>query len=113
MTRFTEAIRGASLAPVVIPPVILGERIVECPKTVGEAQRVHDAFAQLLSSCRPEEILEAVQRLAGTAVVLDSEHHYVPERCHRGPADRPLGSRSCSARAASAERGLHLSAVCL
>lgn len=57
----------------------VGERIVdEQLAELREAQRVHETFTQLsIAEAGPREILEAVQRLAGAAVVLESEQHQV------------------------------------
>ena len=43
-----------------------------------EAQRVHETFTELsIAEAGPEAILEAVRRLSGGAVVLESEQHQV------------------------------------
>lgn len=57
----------------------IGERIVaEQLEELREAQRVHDTFTELsISEAGPDAILEAVQRMAGAAVVLESEEHQV------------------------------------
>lgn len=57
----------------------VGERIVdEQLAELREAQRVHDTFTELsIDEAGPREILAAVQRLSGTAVVLESEQHQV------------------------------------
>jgi len=57
----------------------VGERIVDQQLVeLREAQRVHETFTELsISEAGPGEILEAVQRLAGTAVILESEQHHV------------------------------------
>lgn len=57
----------------------VGERIVdEQLAELREAQRVHETFTELsIAEAGPREILEAVQRLAGTAVVLENEQHQV------------------------------------
>ena len=57
----------------------VGERVVdEQLAELREAERVHDTFTALsLAEADPTEILAAVQRLAGGAVVLESEQHHV------------------------------------
>lgn len=66
----------------------VGERIVASQLAeLREAQRVHDTFTELsISEAGPDEILEAVQRLAGAAVVLESEQHSVLDY-RSGPGD--------------------------
>jgi purine catabolism regulator len=66
----------------------VGERIVdEQLEELREAHRVHDTFTELsISEAGPEEILEAVQRLSGAAVVLESEQHQVLDY-RTGPED--------------------------
>lgn len=66
----------------------VGERIVASQLAeLREAQRVHDTFTELsISEAGPEEILEAVQRLAGAAVVLESDQHTVLDY-RAGPGD--------------------------
>ncbi|MDP5183620.1 PucR family transcriptional regulator ligand-binding domain-containing protein [Blastococcus sp. BMG 814] len=53
----------------------IGERIVDRQLTeLREAQRVHEVFTELsIAEAGPSEILDAVQRLAGTTVVLEDE----------------------------------------
>lgn len=57
----------------------VGEQIVDRQVAeLREAQRVHDTFTDLsIAEAGPGDILEAVQRLAGGAVVLESEQHHV------------------------------------
>jgi purine catabolism regulator len=57
----------------------IGERIVDQQlNELREAQRVHETFTELsIGEAGPGEILEAVQLLAGAAVVLESEQHHV------------------------------------
>lgn len=57
----------------------IGERIVDTQVAeLREAKLVHDTFTELsISEAGPGEVLDAVQRLAGTAVVLESEEHQV------------------------------------
>jgi purine catabolism regulator len=57
----------------------VGERIVDQQiAELREAQRVHETFTELsIGEAGPGDILEAVQRLAGSAVVLESEQHHV------------------------------------
>lgn len=66
----------------------VGERIVASQLAeLREAQRVHDTFTDLsISEAGSDEILEAVQRLAGAAVVLESEQHTVLDY-RSGPDD--------------------------
>jgi purine catabolism regulator len=66
----------------------VGERIVDRQVAeLREAQRVHDTFTELsIAEAGPSEILDAVQRLAGTAVVLESEEHQVLDY-RPGPQD--------------------------
>ena len=79
----------------------IGERIVDQQLVeLREAQRVHDTFTELsISEAGPGDILEAVQRLAGAAVVLESEQHHVldyrsgPEDVSTLLADWPARSR--------------------
>lgn len=75
-------VRFASLAQAV------GERIVDQQLAeLREAQRVHDTFTDLsIAEAGPGEVLEAVQRLAGAAVVLESEQHHVLDY-RAGPED--------------------------
>ncbi|GAA2145255.1 PucR family transcriptional regulator [Nocardioides koreensis] len=57
----------------------VGERVVdEQLAELRDAERVHETFTALsLAEADPTEILTAVQRLAGAAVVLESEQHQV------------------------------------
>lgn len=57
----------------------LGERIVDRQLAeLREAEEVHDTFTELsISEAGPQQILEAVQRLAGSTVVLESGDHQV------------------------------------
>lgn len=73
LVALTQEVRFASVEQAV------GERIVdEQLAELREAQQVHDTFTELsIAEAGPREILEAVQRLAGTAVVLESEQHQV------------------------------------
>ena len=66
----------------------VGERVVdEQLAELREAERVHETFTALsLAEADPGEILAAVQRLAGAAVVLESEQHQVLDYL-AGPAD--------------------------
>lgn len=66
----------------------VGERIVdEQLEELREAERVHETFTELsLAEAGPSEVLEAVQRLAGAAVVLENEQHAVVDY-RAGPAD--------------------------
>lgn len=66
----------------------VGERVVdEQLAELREAERVHETFTALsLAEADPGEILAAVQRLAGAAVVLESEQHQVVDYL-AGPDD--------------------------
>lgn len=66
----------------------VGERIVDEQLTeLREAERVHDTFTALsMEEAGPAEILAAVQRLAGAAVVLEDEQHRVLDY-RAGPGD--------------------------
>lgn len=66
----------------------VGERIVdEQLAELREAERVHDTFTALsIEDAGPAEILEVVQRLAGTAAVLEDELHRVLDY-RAGPGD--------------------------
>ncbi len=66
----------------------VGERIVdEQLAELREAERVHDTFTALsMEEAGPAEILAAVQRLAGAAVVLEDEQHRVLDY-RAGPSD--------------------------
>lgn len=66
----------------------VGERIVdEQLQELRETHRVHETFTELsIAEAGPREILEAVQRLAGSAVVLESEQHQVLDY-RSGPGD--------------------------
>jgi PucR family transcriptional regulator, purine catabolism regulatory protein len=62
----------------------VGELIVDRQLAeLRDAERVHETFTELsLADARPREILEAVQRLAGSAVVVESDHHQVLDYVH-------------------------------
>lgn len=66
----------------------VGERVVdEQLAELREAERVHETFTALsLAEADPAQILAAVQRLAGAAVVLESEQHQVVDYL-AGPDD--------------------------
>jgi purine catabolism regulator len=57
----------------------IGERIIDQQLIeLREAERVHETFTELsIGEAGPGDILEAVQRLAGAAVVLETEQHHV------------------------------------
>jgi purine catabolism regulator len=57
----------------------VGERVVDHQLAeLREAERVHETFTELsVAEAGPREILEAVQRLSGSAVVLETEQHRV------------------------------------
>lgn len=66
----------------------VGERLVDDQlEALRESQRVHDTFTELsISEAGPDEVLAAVERLAGAPVVLESgEHRIVDYR--PGPGD--------------------------
>ncbi|MEP7089971.1 MAG: PucR family transcriptional regulator [Nocardioidaceae bacterium] len=58
---------------------VLGERIVDAQLAeLRTSERIHETFTRLsLDEAEPREILQAVQRLAGADVVVESEHHRV------------------------------------
>ncbi len=58
---------------------VVGERIVDDQLSeLRLAESIHDTFTALtLSDALPLEILDATQRLSGSTVVLESEHHRV------------------------------------
>lgn len=66
----------------------VGERIAASQLAeLREAQRVHDTFTGLsIAEAGPDAILEAVQRLSGAAVVLESDQHTVLDY-RAGPDD--------------------------
>ncbi|MGD9958648.1 PucR family transcriptional regulator [Nocardioides sp.] len=66
----------------------VGERVVDEQLTeLRDAERVHETFTELgLNEAGPSEILAAVQRLAGSAVVLESDGHRVLDYL-AGPED--------------------------
>lgn len=82
LVTLTREVRFAAVTQAV------GERIVAGQLAeLREAQRVHDTFTELsISEAGPDEILEAVQRLAGAAVVLESDQHTVLDY-RSGPDD--------------------------
>jgi purine catabolism regulator len=82
LVALTREVRFAAIAQAV------GERIVdEQLAELREAQRVHETFTELsIAEAGPREILEAVQRLSGVAVVLESEQHQVLDY-RSGPDD--------------------------
>ncbi|WP_319804236.1 PucR family transcriptional regulator [Nocardioides dongkuii] len=66
----------------------VGERLVDAQLAeLREAQRVHDTFTELsLDEAGPDEVLAAVQRLSGAAVVLENGQHRVVDY-RPGPGD--------------------------
>src|SRR5690348_14975933 len=66
----------------------VGERIVdEQLSELRDAERVHEVFTELgLADAGPAEVLAAVQRLSGAAVVLEGEQHQVLDYLP-GPGD--------------------------
>lgn len=66
----------------------VGERIVDGQLSeLRDAQRVHDTFTELgMAEAGPSQILDAVQRLAGATVVLESAEHQVLDY-RAGPDD--------------------------
>ena len=86
----------------------VGERLVdEQLAELREAHHVHDMFTELsLEEAEPGEVLAAVERLAGAAVVLESAEHQVVDY-GAGPADDTRAGSSTTgsgARAACARR---------
>lgn len=82
LVALTREVRFAAVAQAV------GERIVdEQLEELREAHRVHDTFTELsIAEAGPGEILAAVQRLSGAAVVLESDQHQVLDY-RSGPED--------------------------
>lgn len=82
LVALTREVRFAAVTQAV------GERIVdEQLAELREAERVHDTFTALsMEEAGPTEILAAVQRLAGAAVVLEDEQHRVLDY-RAGPED--------------------------
>jgi purine catabolism regulator len=82
LVALTREVRFAAVAQAV------GERIIdEQLAELRAAQRVHDTFTELsVAEAGPGQILEAVQQLAGTAVVLENEQHHVLDY-RAGPED--------------------------
>lgn len=79
----------------------VGERIVdEQLQELRETHRVHETFTELsIAEAGPREILEAVQRLAGSAVVLESEQHQILDyRSGPGDADEFLADWAARSR---------------
>jgi purine catabolism regulator len=66
----------------------VGERLVdEQLAELRESQRVHDTFTELsIAEAGPDEVLAAVERLAGAPVVLESAQHRVVD-FRPGPGD--------------------------
>ena len=71
LVALTHEARFAELAQAV------GERVVDAQLVeLREAQRVHETFTELsFTEAGPSEVLQAVQRLAGGAVVLENARH--------------------------------------
>lgn len=82
LVALTREVRFAAIAQAV------GERIVdEQLEELRETHRVHETFTELsIAEAGPREILEAVQRLSGSAVVLEDEQHQVLDY-RSGPDD--------------------------
>lgn len=82
LVALTREVRFAAVTQAV------GERIVdEQLAELRAAERVHDTFTALSAEeATPAEILEAVQRLAGAAVVMEDEQHRVLDY-RSGPGD--------------------------
>lgn len=80
----------------------IGERIVaEQLEELRDTQRVHETFTNLsIAEAGPEEILEAVERLAGAAVVIEGEQHQVLDY-RPGPHDMATVLADWSTRSAS------------
>lgn len=84
----------------------IGERIVaEQVEELREAQRIHETFTALsIAEAGPDKILEAVQRLSGATVVLESEQHQVLDYLSGSDdVDALLGSWSTRSRAVGLE----------
>lgn len=66
----------------------VGERLVdEQIEDLREAERVHETFTELsIAEAGPSQILQAVQRLSGAAVVLENDQHRVVDY-RPGPTD--------------------------
>lgn len=98
LVALNREVRFAAIAQAV------GERIVdEQLKELRETHRVHDTFTELsIAEAGPREILEAVQRLAGTAVVLETEQHQVLDY-RSGPTDIAEFLADWTARSRSAQ----------
>ena len=82
LVALTREVRFAAITQIV------GERIVnDQVEELRETHRVHETFTELsIAEAGPREILEATQRLAGAAVVLESDQHQVLDY-RAGPAD--------------------------
>lgn len=82
LVMLTREVRFAAIIQAV------GERIVDEQLTeLRNAERVHETFTELgLSAAGPADVLAAVQRLAGAAVVLESDRHQVLDYLP-GPGD--------------------------
>lgn len=82
LVALSREVRFAAVAQAV------GERIIDEQLTeLRAAQRVHDTFTELsVAEAGPGQILEAVQQLAGAAVVLENEQHNVLDY-RAGPTD--------------------------
>ncbi|CUR55634.1 putative Transcriptional regulator, PucR family [metagenome] len=82
LVALTQVVKFAAITQAV------GERVVdEQLAELRDAERVHETFTELgLAEAGPGEILAAVQRLAGSAVVLESDGHRVLDYL-AGPGD--------------------------
>jgi purine catabolism regulator len=82
LVALTREVRFAAVAQSV------GERIVyEQLSELREAQRVHETFTELTTSeAGPDDILDTVQQMAGSSVVLENEQHHVLDY-RAGPGD--------------------------
>jgi purine catabolism regulator len=82
LVALTREVRFAAIAQTV------GERIVaEQLSELREAQRIHETFTDLTTSeAGPDDILDAVQRMAGSSVVLENEQYQVLDY-RAGPGD--------------------------
>lgn len=82
LVALTREVRFAAVAQAV------GERVVdEQLAQLREAERVHETFTELsLAEAKPSDVLAAVERLAGAAVVLENEEHRVIDY-RPGPSD--------------------------
>lgn len=73
LVALTREVRFAAVAQAVGERIV-GEQLIQ----LREAEKVHETFTELgLAEAGPGDVLEAVQRLTGAAVVLESDEHRV------------------------------------